>query len=64
MKGPLLTILSAHVADASIGGIEAWSGNVEMSLSVAAGVGRRAIVGTLDDDSLALGCKLPALAAA
>ena len=35
-----------------------------MRLSVAAGVGRRAIVGSLDDDGLALSSKLPALAAA
>ena len=64
VKGPFLTILGAHVADTSIGGVKAWSCDVEMSLSVAGRVGRRAVVGALDDNGLALSCELPALAAA
>ena len=64
MEGPFLTILSANIADAGVGGVEARGCDVEMSLSVAARVGGRAIVGALDDDGLALSCKLPALATA
>ena len=64
MKGPFLTILGANIANTSVGGVEAWSCDVEMSLSVASRVGRRAVVGALDDNGLALSCELPALAAA
>ena len=64
MEGPFLATLCANVALAGVGGVEAGCGDVEMGLAIADRVRRRAVVGALDDNGLALRCELPALATA